>query len=293
MSPFEFASKYSSDDTMREKLYPLFETVFQIEVRTLLDFHARGFWNTTYQPYTFFDGDVAVANVSMFSMPLMMKQKMSKVAAVQSVMTHPEYRGKGLMKLLFEKMLLDIDAEFETALLLTEVPELYHPFGFRQVREHYFVAPMKHVPKQGNPGARKLDFFNEDDVRIVRDCFQNHTPISHHFAPLSHDSSFYLNMYRPYYHEKLYYSEELNVVMVFKVEGGTLHLYDVIGKRLPSLEELCSQIPQPFSQIVFYFYPDLFNVPTFEPVATGSHLMVRGRFEVENDYFTLPITASF
>jgi hypothetical protein len=31
MSPFEFASKYSSDDTMREKLYPLFETVFQIE----------------------------------------------------------------------------------------------------------------------------------------------------------------------------------------------------------------------------------------------------------------------
>ncbi|MFY0544089.1 GNAT family N-acetyltransferase [Brevibacillus sp. H7] len=295
MKPYQLHCKYASHDGMREKLYPLFETVFKIDVPLLQDFYRRGFWNPTYRPYTFFDGDLAVANVSMFSMPLMIKQKRRMAAGIQSVMTHPDYRGKGLMKHLFAEMLQELDRECETALLLTETPDLYKPFGFRPVQEHYFRAPMKHVPADGKPSFRKLDFFQENDVQTVKDLFLNHTPVSHQFAPVSHQSSFCLNMYHPYFHEKLSYSEELGIILVWEVKGETLKLYDVIGETLPTLDEICSHIPLPFSQIEFYFCPDLFDLTTIEPVvfARGNHLMVRGDLVVEQDYFILPITAEF
>jgi GNAT superfamily N-acetyltransferase len=294
MNHFTFAAGYSSNDVLREKLYPLFERVFKIPVHTLEDFYQRGFWNPSYRPYTFFDGDKAVANVSMFTMPLMIKQKTTRVAAIQSVMTDPDYRGKGLMKQLMKKMLKDIDREFETAMLLTSSPELYIPFGFRQAEEHYFVAPWEHHPKQGEFAARKLDFFDGQHVHMIREAFRHHRPVSYLFAPLSHESSFYLNMYSPYYRQKLYYLDKIDVILVYEVDGETLKLYDCVGKELPTLEELCSQIPVPFSRIECYFSPDMFQGKTkFVPVKTESHLMVRGRLEVEGECFKLPITAAF
>lgn len=56
-------------------------------------------------------------------------------AVIQSVMTHPSYCRKGLMKQLFKKMLKEIDKKFECSFLFTENPALYTPFGFRVVNE--------------------------------------------------------------------------------------------------------------------------------------------------------------
>lgn len=295
MSNLEFVSNYSPDDTRREQLYPLFERVFGISVDVLKDFYARGFWNPTYRPYTLFEGERAVANSSMFSMPLIVQGRLIQAAGIQSVMTDPDQRGKGLMKQTFTRMLADIDQEFESAFLITDSPELYTPFGFRTLQEFYFVASVAHEPQAGDSLARKLEFFYEEDLSIVRGLFEGHVPVSQRFAPVSHQSSFYLNMYSPSYNEKLYHAADLNVLLVFEVEDDTLKLYDVVGAKLPSLEQLCSQIPASFSKIEFYFSPDQFNIVS-EPVrldATRSRLMVRGRFDVEDEPLTFPITAAF
>lgn len=291
----EFVSRYSNDETTREHLYPLFEAVFEIPVDVLKDFHQRGFWDPTYRPYTLFDGERAVANASMFSMPLMIKGKQVQAAGIQSVMTHPEHRGKGYMKRLVAKMLEEIDQEFEAAFLQTGSPDLYTPFGFRVLEEHRFTAPLAHVPSQETQNLRKLDFSNEADVDIVRGLFENYQPLSQVFAPMDHSSSFYLNMYNPYYHEKLYYSEALHAVLVFEVDGETLRLFDVVAEKLPSLEAILAQIAVPCSQIEFSFSPDQFGITEYIAtlVTTGNRLMVRGPVGLLPESFKLPITAAF
>lgn len=297
MQSLEYISRYSNDTLTREKLYPLFEAVFGIPADVLKDFYQRGFWNPTYRPYTLFDGEMAVANASMFAMPLQIKGKRVRAAGIQSVMTHPEHRGRGYMKQLIAKMLDEIDQEFEAAFLQTESPELYTPFGFRAVTEHRFVAPLPipHVPLQGTGDVRKLDFLNESDVDIVRGLFQHGQPVSHEFAPLDHASSFYLNMYSPYFHEKLYYSAALHAVLVYEADGETLRLFDVVAEKLPSLEEIMTQIGAPVSQVEFSFSPDRFGIRECEaiPVTSGNQLMVRGPVGLEPDLFKLPITAAF
>lgn len=295
MNSYPFLKNYSSDRSRRESLYPLFERVFQIPGEVLRDFYARGFWNPTYRPYTFFDGDVAIANASMFTLPLLMGGKRVDAAGIQSVMTHPDYRKKGLMRELCGRMLADIDQEFETAWLFTEIPELYAPFGFRVVPQHSFTAAYGHRPGNGNNGLRRIDFEQDQDIQLIWRCFENHQALSRTFAPLSYTSSFFLHLYSPNFQKKAYFADGLDAIVVFEVREGTLHVYDIIGHRLPSLPDLFQLIPDPFSDVTLHFCPDLFPELSFTPVVLGEGgcLMARGSVALGDVPVRMPITAAF
>ncbi|MHB1685497.1 MAG: GNAT family N-acetyltransferase [Bacilli bacterium] len=290
----ECIQDYCVDAGMRETLYPLFELVFGIPSETFSDFHKRGFWDPTYHPYTFFQDGTAIANVSRFVQPLIVAGKPVAVCGIQSVMTHPDYRGQGLMRRLFEMMLRDIDAGFETSLLFTENPNLFSKFGFQNVPEFYFVSSYRHRERRAEKGVRKLNVFEPSDTRLINELLQIRTPPSEHFFPLYYAPSFYLNLYDPLAQERVYYAKELHAVLIFAVNNDTLELYDVIAPTLPKLEDICALIPVPFAKIALYFSPDRFaNVSwTAFPDRSTSHLMVRGRMDAHSD-FKYPETAKF
>ncbi|MED4784025.1 GNAT family N-acetyltransferase [Brevibacillus choshinensis] len=294
MKGLTFASHYASEMDSRETLYPLFERVFDIPVEVLKDFYARGFWDPTYCPYTFFDGTRAVANASCFTLELQLGGQRVKSAGIQSVMTHPDYRNRGLMRQLCEQMLVDLDQRFPTSWLFTDSPELYTPFGFRVVPQYAFVAEYSH---DGDPEAqlRQIDFQQEQDVRLVRECFVDHQPISLTFAPVGYESSFFLHMYSPDFQSYVHYSERLQAIIVFAVKEQTLHLYDIIGKQLPSWTELCTEIPEPFSRVTLHFCPDQFADRVFTPILYdgGGKLMVRGQLSQEQSHLRMSMTAAF
>lgn len=89
----------------------------------------------------------AIANVSMFSLPMLVNGERIKAAGIQSVMTHPDYQRKGLMKQIFNEVLKEIDEQYECAVLFTEHPELYTPFGFRVVQEHLMTLSYEDTQK--------------------------------------------------------------------------------------------------------------------------------------------------
>ncbi|WP_449537982.1 GNAT family N-acetyltransferase [Ferdinandcohnia sp. Marseille-Q9671] len=289
----QLKSNYSNNQDLREKLYPLFDKVFGIEVDTFKDFYARGFWDPTYTPFTFFEVEKAVANVSMFEMPMMIHGKMQTVAGIQSVMTHPDYRGKGLMKSLFQQTLEHIDNHFELSFLLTSNPKLYEKYGFRVLREHYFVQKLS-LPKQYHNPLVPLDVFNSSDAETIQSLFKKNVPSSQLFYPLAYESSFYLNMYNPTLHKMVHYSPDLNVLLIFRVNEGICELYDIVGPTMPTLKQLCSVIPDNFTELHLYISPDLFE-ENFTPVEyeTSDFLMVRGEIDLENSLFKLPIPAAF
>ncbi|MBS4178634.1 GNAT family N-acetyltransferase [Lederbergia citrea] len=293
MNLLQFKRNYSKVKQDREQLYILFQEVFQIDPSLLRDFYERGFWNETYEPYTYFASEKAIANVSMFSMPLLVEGKIIKAAGIQSVMSHPDYRGKGLMKQLFTKMLETIDEEYDCMLLMTDNPKLYIPFGFRELQQSYFSARIFHEKKTST--LKKLDFFSRDDLKLIQTLMGERQPLSRRFWPLAYDSSFYLNMYHSYFNKNLYYSKELGAIMIFEVNEETCRLYDVIAKEIPALEELVSHIPEQFINIQCYFCPDQFKSVNWKPEAPTSKakLMLRGDLSIINQPIKLPITAEF
>lgn len=291
-----YSDKYSSDIKKREKLYPLFERVFGISISTFTDLSNRGLWNDDYLPYTFFDGNQAVANVSAFPLPMNINGKFTKCMGIQSVMTHPDYRNKGLMKKLFQRMLDDLDQGYEGAVLFTSSPELYTPYGFKVIEQYYFKKDFNQTSTEQKSSLQKLDPLSKsEDLKVIKDIFKTRGSLSKFFAPDSYLNCLYFNFYNPYIYEKLFYVAELKTIVVFEVVEGTLQIFDVIGEKMPTLESLCSYIPYVFNTIEFYFNPDVFNLADLEAIEfkTQNKLMVRGSFRLENQLLMMPITCEF
>jgi hypothetical protein len=196
-------------------------------------------------------------------------------------------------------MLTELDRRHEAGFLFTDSPRLYEGFGFREVEETFFVSPYRYRPGgpstrsiRSIPSLRKLSLTNAEDVQVIQEQFRQHAPVSSVFAPMSHGASFYLNMLDPQLQSNLYYSEQLKALIVCKFEGETLKLYDIVGRRIPKLDEVAAAIGEPVSKVECYFYPDLLHPGPWTPIPSPGHLMVRGAIELPKRIH-FPITATF
>lgn len=285
----QFATAYSENAVVREKLYPLFEHVFGISAPLLQDFHGRGFWDPSYCPYTFFDGDTAVANASRFDLTVMVNGRPILAAGIQSVMTLPAYRHQGLMSRLMERLLGDVDTRYPLSLLFTEKPTLYQPFGFHVIPEFRFRAPVTALTPDARSPLRRLDPAQPADAALLADRLRRATPLSYRFSPTAFASSFHLNCYDDTWHDRLYYHPDWNAVLIVGTTPDTVWLYGILAEDLPSMAAIVSALglTSP-SWVVTDFYPDRF--PGFAwsaiPDESGGKLMARGTVE-------LPVTIKY
>ncbi|MGE7881464.1 GNAT family N-acetyltransferase [Bacillus sp. NPDC094077] len=282
------------EEPKREQLFPLFEEVFGIESQTLRDFLEKGYWDYTYKALSVLQDDKAIANVAAFSLPLLINGEKINAVGIQSVMTHPDFRRKGLMTQLMSKMIEEIDKQCECTLLFTEHVELYTSFGFKVVQEHLMTIP---YDKKYNKDSllRKLDFYLEEDRQLIDETIDNSQRLSNMFSTLNYRSSFYLNMYDLKWNEKLYYSKNLDAIIIYEVENKQLKLYGVFAPILPVLDELCKEISEEFMEIEFYFSPDQLGIEDvqFTEFQSSKYLMVRSNKELDFKGYKFPVLTEF
>lgn len=288
------SENFLMEEPKKELLFQLFEEVFHIPVQTLQNFESNGFWDATYKPFSYLQEGQVIANVSMFALPMFIKGEQIYAAGIQSVMTHPKYRRRGLMKQLLGKVLQEIDKQYECAMLFTEKPELYEPFGFRVVQQHLMTLLYDKIQSRSS-SLRKLDFYNEEDRQLIKEIIQNAQQLSMEFSPLNYQSSFYFNMYDVKWNEKLYYSEKLDALIAFEVKDQVLKLFGVFAQIIPILDDVCAEITEPFTEIEFYFYPDELGI---EEVAckefqSEKYLMIRDSEKFDLNGYKFPILTEF
>jgi GNAT superfamily N-acetyltransferase len=277
----------------RESLYPLFQEVFGIPAHMLQDYYDRDFWNPNYCPYTLFKGSCAVSNVSVIPMRWIIGGELVTAGGIQSVMTLPGERGKGYMKKLMNLVLEDLK-DYSFVFLQTENPNLYEKYGFEKVEEHIFITESYQNSSVRNCSLKKLDFLKEKDSEIIQSCFTDQHPNSNVFTPMAYEHSLYLNLYNPFFSEKLFYSESLNLLIVYEVQDRTLMLYDVIAKNPVDLADICGAIPEVFKSAEIYFTPDvLIQTKDLQTKNKEGSLMVKGKLPNFGKPIAFPLTASF
>ncbi|MED1408489.1 MULTISPECIES: GNAT family N-acetyltransferase [Bacillus] len=282
------------EEPKREQLFPLFEEVFGITSQTWHDFSAKGYWDYTYKALSFLQDDNVIANAAAFSLPLLINGEKISAAGIQSVMTHPDFRRRGLMTQLLNKLIEEIDKQCECILLFTENPKLYTSFGFQIVQEYLMTVP---YDKKNNKDSllRKLDFYNEEDRQLISETIANSQRLSNMFSTLNYQPSFYLNMYDSKWNEKLYYSKKLDTMIVYEVENEKLKLFGVFALVLPILDELCEEISESFKEIEFYFYPDQLGIDDVQltELQSSKYLMVRSNKELDFKGYKFPVLTEF
>lgn len=294
MGNVESFEKLLLEEPKREQLFPLFEEVFGIPSQTLHDFSERGYWDDTYKALSFLQEDKAIANVAVFSLPLLVNGERINAAGIQSVMTHPNFRRQGLMKQLMSKMIEEIDKKCECTLLFTEKPELYTSYGFKVVQEYLMTIPCD--KKDNNDSLlRELDYYMEEDRKLIHETIDSSQRLSNNFSTLNFRPSFYLNMYNSEWNEKLYYSEKLDALIVYEVDNEKLKLYGVFAPVIPVLDEICGEIAERFTEIEFYFSPDQLGVEgvQFTELQSSKYLMVRSSRELDLKGYKFPVVVEF
>ncbi|TKI86695.1 GNAT family N-acetyltransferase [Bacillus mycoides] len=282
------------EEPKREQLFPLFEEVFGITSQILNDFSEKGYWDYTYKALSFIEDDKVIANVAAFSLPLLINGEKINAAGIQSVMTHLNFRKQGLMTRLLNKMIKEIDKQFECAFLFTETPELYKSFGFQIVQEYLMTIPYDNKINKDSI-LRKLDFYNEEDRNLINEIIENSQRISNMFSTINYRSSFYLKMYDLKWNEKLYYSKKLDTMIVYEVENEKLKLYGVFAPVLPILDELCEEISESFTKIEFYFCPDQLGIDDvqYTELQSSKYLMVQSNRELDFKGYKFPVLTEF
>lgn len=252
---------YKCDDKYRSSFNELARSVFGIDFEP---WYRAGFWNERYVCCSYVSGSEVVSNVSVNMMDLVVDGKIKKAVQIGTVMTRPDHRKKGLSAKLMNFALNEYGPKADLVYLFANESAygFYPGFGFTEAREASFeLAP---EPRgKSCPGLRRLDTGCEKDLSTLKRLAFNRSPVSKKLGVIN-DSHLIMFYCLNYYTGHIYYSDSLDAAVVYKIENGSLYLYDFLSERAAAdnialLDPLGESMrASGAAKIIFMFTPDIF-----------------------------------
>ncbi|CAM3475879.1 GNAT family N-acetyltransferase [Aeromicrobium ponti] len=262
-----FIKDYKDYEQYRESFNTLACKVFGI---TFESWYRQGFWGDRYIPYSYADGNQIVANVSVNLVNLLVQGETYKAIQIGTVMTHPDYRGRGLSAGLMTKVISDYENQCDLMYLFANrsVLNFYPKFGFKPYEEIQFRIGTDDLDPSPANGVRKLNGMNSNDLKFIHEFASKRIPVSPSLAAEDTDNilMFYCSNV---FNEDIYWLEDERAIVLLKEEQETLHVYDVISQAKIDLKPVLSKfISGRTKEILFHFTP---GFPDINPAARSFH----------------------
>lgn len=258
MNNLKFIYDYKNIDRYRLSFNKLVNRVFGIDFEK---WHQHGFWDDTYVCHSYVDQNEVVANVSASKLEMIIDGEAMKALQIGTVMTHPDYRGRGLSKSLMEMVLKKYEPEYDFIYLFANnrVLSFYPKFGFTsagQCRYSIDITDSDIIKKKEHAAVKKLDIMNEQDRKLLREISQGRRPVSQRLG-VKNGESILLWHCLNVYHENLFYLPEDKAIVIYKIEAGTLHLYDIVSPDKIEIGNILRKIGGAgVRKVIFYYTPD-------------------------------------
>lgn len=247
---YKFLIGYQGDAKCRSAFNDLAVQVFNLSFE---DWYQTGYWKEKYIPYTLFDEDKAVANLSVNIMNFCAFGKKQRYIQVGTVMTEKNYRHKGLSRFLMEQAMNEWNGKCDFIYLYanSSAVDFYPKFGFDAVKEYEYF---KSVNSNGRHSFEKLNM----DVQANKDKLYNYARNSVPFGQLSMQENADLVMFycASFLKENVFFIPSLDVIAIAKFEENKFHLLDVFGRSNLELDEVIfSLADDKISEVLLGFTP--------------------------------------
>ncbi len=232
----------------------------------------------------------ALSHVALLECPILIKGQWHNIGALHGICTRKTHQGQGLATELIEESLIWAKERCEAIILFTEIPIFYEKLAFEQVQEYRF-----HIHRSAPAGTWQLEPLSlpKDKDLFIR-CFAEREPLSNHVWIRDNGSIASFNTLFATYPDfwSLYYNPVFDGFISFILENKTMHLFDVIAKKLPSIDVILDHMPAPIDDIYCYFSPDkLIEGGTPEPyLYDKGHLMIHGSLQLPNLFMISPLS---
>ena len=228
---YTLIKQIKDNEPLRKSFNSLAQKTFGI---TFEEWYQHGFWTDRYIPYVFVKESRVIANVSVNLIHIMDQGKSRRYIQLGTVMTDKDYRRLGLAKLLMNEVIKDWKDQCDGIYLFANETalEFYPKFSFIKTMEYQYSVSVQ--PKTG-------DFYKLDMSQ-----HKNHALLQHYYSlgnPLSDftlKDNFELLMFYCLndLKECVYYSKQLDLIVIAQEEENTLLCYDILGRTDASLEEI-------------------------------------------------------
>ncbi|PQZ99031.1 MULTISPECIES: GNAT family N-acetyltransferase [unclassified Paenibacillus] len=286
-----FMKNYKNNEVLRKSFFELAVNTFEINFE---DWYQQGYWGERYIPYSYVDGDQVIANVSVNILELIIHGEKKKAIQIGTVMTHPDYRGKGLSTRLMIKVLEEYENKYDYMYLFANesVLDFYPKFGFKPVEEHLFSMNYTAIKSPEPANIRKLNVNNADDIRLIQKLASERLPVSQHFATY-HAQGILMFYCLNVFSDDIYYLENENVIVIYQKEDNHIELYDVVSLNELNMKDILDKIAdEDTEKITFHFTPDVTDHIVLKSTITNEGLFVRTHGEhLYPVYVKHPITS--
>ncbi len=261
------------------------EFVLKIHGLDFSEWESGGYWDNAYTPFSFFKGDSIVASVCIYLLDAVIDGETTHLAQISGVGTLPEWRRKGL-----NRQLTDIGLEWaqgrQDGVFLfadTDAIPFYRKCGFRPIDE--YVESLELTPVSNCGGAVKLDPGRKYDRGRIYNYAKQRTPVSDRFSVLNAKLVMFHALHGLRNH--VYEIPDLECLVFYKRVEGCLSIFDMVGQKIPLLEELYPCIAGENDRVIeFHFYTDKLGIDRTKPrPLLGNNPFVKGAFPVKRPVF--------
>jgi len=230
---YNFLTGYQENDLYRVAFNNLSKNVFGLSFE---EWFQSGYWKEKYIPYTLFDSENAIANVSVNIMNFSILGEQKCYIQIGTVMTDERYRHRGLNRFLMEKILNEWNQKCDLIYLFANstVLEFYPKFGFERTKEYsYFKSIQKNFEHRN---VEKLNM----DLQSNRTMLYSLAKNSKAFGKISMKENADLVMFYciTILKESVYYIETMDTIVVATFNDKQLQIWDIFGKRDVELDRI-------------------------------------------------------
>lgn len=274
MNHLKFIHDYKDQTEYRLSFNRLANLVFGIDFEK---WYQQGSWNDRYICYSYVDGNNIIANLSINILGIVLNGHSYSAIQIGTVMTHPDYRNKGLSRKLMEIVLADYESKCDFMYLFANksVLNFYTKFGFKQIQESRFTINVS-IKKSHSNNIRKLDVTIKEDWDILIKMASERKTISKICGAISaiHILTWYgLNVF----YNDIYFIEDKNIIVIYQKENKEIHLFDVISNNETCLSDFINTIAdEEINKVHFHFTPDFKDIiPTKSSIDKVDTLFIK------------------
>ena len=269
---------YRENEDLRRSFNELAEKVFGLNFE---NWYQNGFWKDNYIPYSVIEDGKVVSNVSVNACNMNYGGRVVKLIQLGTIMTDPDYRGKGYSRILMERVISDYKDKVDGIYLFANdsVLDFYPRFGFKTGKEYQYSKDVDNTGEDRTVLVPMADKEAWDKmVRLITEKEQN----SRFY--MVENTGLYMFYLSQFMQENTFYIESCDSYAVAEIEDDTLILHTIIGKC--DVDEVISAFGNKIKKVVLNYTPK--NTNGFvenELHEEDTTLFVMGKFfeEIEDE----------
>ncbi len=245
---FSLLIGYKDVETLRYSFNELARKTFGIDFER---WYRSGYWTKQYIPYSLAREGQVVANVSVSFMPVNIDGEPMTMAQIGTVMTDPDFRGRGLSRILMKTVLEEWTPKVDEIYLFAneEVLGFYPKFGFRESAE---ACASVAVRASGPVRAEKLDMDSAEIPARVERAVRGTRGVSR--VRVNNAGLVMFHLTGPS-RENVYFDPPTNAIIVAEVEEKSVRIDDVFCEDAVNLDDVICAFGEGVTRATFGFSP--------------------------------------